>query len=102
MKATMIAALATATLTTGAFAQEAQTGSHNPAIKDSTVHSVAAPATGHSSFTEDQAKGRIAKAGFTNIGDLTKTDAGAWQGAAMKRGKKVTVTLDYKGNVTSR
>jgi hypothetical protein len=86
----------------GASAQDAQSGSHNPAIKDSKVHNVGTPAKGHSSFTEDQAKGRIAKAGYTNIAGLKKTDAGAWQGSASKGGKSVTVTLDYKGNVTAR
>jgi len=99
MKLIIMAALA-AVAGTGALAQDAQAGSHNPAIKDSKVHNVAAPAKGHSSFTEGQAKGRIAKAGFTDIGDLTKTDAGIWQGRAMKDGKPVTVLLDYKGNVT--
>ena len=88
-------------LATGAFAQEAQTGSHNPAVKDSKAHDVGAPAKGHSSFTESQAKGRLAKAGYTNIADLKKTDAGAWQGSASKGGKSMTVTLDYKGNVTA-
>jgi hypothetical protein len=89
-------------LASAAFAQDAQTGSHNPAIKDSSVHKVATPAVGHSSFTESQAKGRIAKAGYTGVGDLTKTDEGVWQGPAMKGSKKVTVSLDYKGNITSR
>lgn len=97
----IIAATAAAAIATGAFAQDHQAGSHNPAIKDSNVHAVAAPAKGHSSFTKDQAHGRIAKAGFTGIGDLTKTDAGIWQGKAMKGGKAVTVMLDYKGNVTA-
>ena len=41
-------------------------------------------------------------AGYTDIGDLTKTDAGLWQGKAMRNGKSVTVTLDYKGNVTAQ
>jgi uncharacterized membrane protein YeaQ/YmgE (transglycosylase-associated protein family) len=89
-------------LATGAVAQDAQSGSHNPALKDSSVHKVAAPAKGHSSFTESQAKGRIAKAGYTGVGDLKKTDAGIWQGSATKDGKNVTVSLDYKGNVTAR
>ena len=101
MKLIIMAAVA-AVLATGAVAQDGQAGSHNPAIKDSKVHDVAAPAKGHSSFTEGQAKGRIAKAGFTDIGDLTKTDAGIWQGRAMKDGKAVTVMLDYKGNVTAQ
>jgi hypothetical protein len=101
MKSSIMLA-ATALLATGAFAQDAQSGSHNPALKNSSVHAVASPAKGHSSFTESQAKGRIAKAGYGNVGDLKKTDAGAWEGSAMKDGKSVTVTLDYKGNVTSR
>ena len=100
MKLIIVAALAAA-VSTGALAQDGQAGSHNPAVKNSDVHMVAAPAKGHSSFTEEQAKGRIAKAGYTDIGDLTKTDAGIWQGQAMKHGKPMMVMLDYKGNVTA-
>jgi len=101
MKIIIAAALTVATVT-GAFAQDGQAGSHNPAIKNSDVHAVDAPARGHSSFTEGQAQGRIAKAGFTNVGALTKTNAGIWQGQAMKDGRSVTVMLDYKGNVSAR
>jgi len=100
MKRTMLVAAA-ALLATSAIAQDKQAGSHNPAVKDSAVHDVAAPAKGHSSFTEAQAKGRIAKAGYTDISDLKKTDLG-WQGTATKDGKSVSITLDYKGNVTAR
>jgi hypothetical protein len=102
MKGYVIAATAAGLLATSAYAQDAQSGSHNPAVKDSSVHHVAGPARGHSSFTESQAKGRIAKAGYTGVGDLTKTDEGTWQGSASKGGRQVTVVLDYKGNVTSR
>lgn len=101
MKLIMMAVIAAAAAT-GAVAQDGQAGSHNPAVKNNHVHNVAAPAKGHSSFTEGQAKGRIAKAGFTDVSDLTKTDAGFWQGKAIKDGKPVTVTLDYKGNVTAK
>ena len=87
---------------TAAAAQDAQSGSHNPAVKDSSVQKVSAPAKGHSSFTKNQAEGRIAKAGYTGVGDLKKTNNGVWQGSAMKDGKSVTVSLDYKGNVTAR
>src|SRR6478736_1044211 len=100
MKRTMLVATAML-LATSAVAQNEQAGSHNPAVKDSKVHDVAAPAKGHSSFTEDQAKGRIAKAGYTNVGDLKKTDLG-WQGTATKGGKNVALTLDYKGNISAR
>ncbi|WP_066720641.1 hypothetical protein [Sphingomonas pituitosa] len=102
MKRIIIAAAAAALATTGAAAQTGQSGSHNPVVKDGTAHQVASPAKGRSSFTEDQAKGRLAKAGYTDITDLKGTDNGAWQGMAMKNGKKLTVTLDYKGNITAR
>jgi hypothetical protein len=103
MKRIIMAVAALGLATTGAAAQSSgQSGSHNPVVKDGTAHHVAAPAKGHSSFTESQAKGRLAKAGYTDITDLKGTENGAWQGMAMKNGKKVTVTLDYKGNVTAR
>lgn len=73
---------------------------HNPAIKDSTVAHVSHAADGANSFTEDQAKGRITKAGYTQITNLKKNDDGQWVGWAMKGGKKANVALDYKGNVT--
>ncbi|WP_116090995.1 hypothetical protein [Sphingomonas crusticola] len=102
MKIAILAAIAAA-VSTGAIAQEHdQRGSHNPVVKDSRVHAVPTPARGRSSFTENQAKGRIPKAGFTNIGDLRKTSAGSWQGRAMRHRHAVIVTLDYKGNVTAR
>jgi hypothetical protein len=96
----IIAAALAATMATGAFAQ-ANTGSHNPAMKDPTAHTTTVAAKGRNSFTEAQAQGRIAKAGYTNVGKLTKNANGVWQGAAMKGGAKVTVGLDYKGNVTA-
>lgn len=94
----IVAALLTAT--SGAVAQEAQS-SHNPAVKDSAPHSVMAPAKGHNSFTEGQARKRLAKAGYT-VSSLTKDSSGAWMGSAMKDGKSISVALDYKGNVTTR
>jgi len=100
MKRFTIAAIALCAAT-GAIAQSDQAGSHNPAVKDSSVHHVAAPVKGRNSFTEDQAKGRIAKAGYTGLTELKKNDDGVWQGMATKGGKSVMVMLDYKGNVTS-
>ena len=100
MKLILLAAIAA--VGTGAYAQDGQAGSHNPAVKDNDVHMVSAPARGHSSFTEGQARSRIAKAGFTGISGLMKTDTGMWQGKAMKDGQSVTVMLDYKGNVSAQ
>lgn len=95
MKFAIGAAAAAALLSSFAGAQ-----SHNPAVKDPTVQTTTHTAKGHNSFTEDQARGRIAKAGYTKIGKLTQNENGVWQGSAMKNGKSVMVALDYKGNVT--
>ena len=97
-----IAALsAAALLVSGAYAQNPQAGSHNPAVKDGSPHMMAQPAKGANSFTEDQARGRFMKAGYTKIGKLTKNN-GLWSGSAVKGGKAKTVMLDYKGNVTAK
>lgn len=101
MKRILLVAAAAFAMSGAAVAQD-HAGSHNPAVKDSSVQTVKAPAEGRSSFTQDQAKGRIMKAGYTNVSDLTGTEQGAWRGTATKNGKRVTVTLDYKGNVTAR
>lgn len=92
---------AAALLATVASAQSTQAGSHNPAAKSGAPHAVAAPASGANSFTENQARGRFAKAGYTSLSKLTKSN-GLWQGTAMKAGKQATVMLDYKGNITAR
>ncbi|MCE7798715.1 hypothetical protein LWE61_19480 [Sphingobium sufflavum] len=97
-----MAAISVAALLTGvASAQSPQSGSHNPATKDGSPHTVSAPADGANSFTEDQAHGRLAKAGYTKIGKLTKND-GLWTTTAVKGGKSHKVALDYKGNITVR
>ena len=81
---------------------QAPANSHNPAVKSSAPVAVTAPAHGASSFTRDQARGRLAKAGYTNVTRLTKDRNGAWMASAMKDGQKVNVALDYKGNITTR
>jgi hypothetical protein len=90
-------------LATGAVAQTAtHTGTHNPAIKNNDAAHVSAPASGANSFSEDQARGRLTKAGYQSVSALTKDKDGVWRGMATKAGKKVHVGLDYKGNVTTR
>jgi hypothetical protein len=100
-KKQFFAAAAACVLASGAYAQ-ADSSSHNPAVKDASAHTTAAAAKGRNSFTESQAQGRIAKAGYTAVSKLTKNENGVWQGTAMKGGAKVNVGLDYKGNVTVR
>ena len=102
MKQIILGVATAALFATGVSAQTAHTGSHNPAVKDSSAGHVAAPARGRNSFTEDQARGRIAKAGYSGVSKLTKDQNGVWRGMATRHGKKVRIGLDYKGNVTTR
>jgi hypothetical protein len=61
-----------------------------------------APAAGANSFTEGQAKERIAAAGFTNVSALAKDKDGIWRGKASKAGTMQDVSLDYQGNVVPK
>ena len=69
MKMYMTAAAAAMLVTTGASA-----GSHNPAVKDPTAVTTQLAAKGRNSFTESQAQGRIAKAGYANVSKLMKNE----------------------------
>ena len=60
-----------------------------------------APVAGANSFTEGQAKSRIEAAGYSDVSDLKKDDAGVWRGKAKKDGKAVTVAVDFQGNVVA-
>lgn len=59
------------------------------------------PAAGANSFTEGQARDRIAAAGFSDVQGLQKDDKGVWRGKAMQDGKSVDVGLDFKGQVVT-
>ncbi len=93
---------AAAAVLLSATAASAQTTSHNPAYKDSAPAQTAMPAEGSNSFTEDQARGRFAKAGYTAVTGLKKSDKGLLTATATKGGKSSTVALDYKGNISVR
>ena len=54
---------------------------------------------GANSFTEGQAKSRIASAGFTDVSELKKDDQGIWRGTATRGGKQQQVGFDYKGSI---
>lgn len=61
-----------------------------------------APLPGANSFTEAQAKSRIEQNGFSGVTSLRKDDQGIWRAMAMKDGKSVTVSLDYRGNIVTQ
>ena len=88
------------------------TGSSNAAVNgqgnaasdvnaSGTVNVVAMSALekGANSFTEAQAKTRIASAGFTGVSDLKKDANGVWMGTGMRAGKQQQIGFDYKGNI---
>jgi hypothetical protein len=75
---------------------------HNAAIKSPNDGGPGPLAAGQNSFTEDQARDRIQKAGYSQLTDLTKSDDGLWQGHAMKHGHSVAVSMDFRGHITSR
>lgn len=85
-----------------AYAQPANPNANTPAVTTpSTPNNPNAPVEGANSFTEGQAQARIEKEGYTNVSGLSKDDKGVWRGTATKGGKKVTVSLDFQGNVTA-
>jgi hypothetical protein len=97
------AALAASLAASTALAQEpAQSGPQNPAVRTNDNNMSSMPVKGANSFTESEAKSRIAKQGFTNISALQKDQDGVWRGTATKDGKPVQVSLDYQGNVNAQ
>ena len=52
-------------------------------------------------FTADQARSRFEGSGYTGVRELQEDVRGNWHGKAVKDGKTVTVTLDYKGSVAN-
>ena len=88
----------------GAVAQstplEANPHPSTPAI--ATTDNPGGPAVGANSFTEAQAKSRLAKAGYTDISGLIKDKDGIWRGKANNGSANVPVALDYQGNVVPK
>lgn len=105
MKNMILAATLVSASALSAFAQTAPVPSsdgNTPAVVTPDSKNVTAPVEGANSFTEDQAKERIEKAGYSAVKDLKKDDKGIWMAAGMKDGKAVSIALDYQGNVVAR
>jgi hypothetical protein len=73
----------------------------NEAVDTTPTTGESGPTPGASSYTEAQARSAIESAGYTGVGALTQNTNGLWQGSAMKDGKSVSVSVDYKGAVTA-
>ena len=97
--------IAVAAATASMAACQPNSDKTNPAVATeefAAERQAAAPAMGASSFTEEQARDQITKAGYSDVTALTKAADGTWQGTAMMSGASVTVVVDYQGNVTTR
>lgn len=105
MNKLILAAAFVSVSTLSAFAQTAPATNSNgntPAVATPDTKNPTAPVEGANSFTENQAKERIEKAGYTGVKDLKKDDKGVWNAAGMKDGKAVSIALDYQGNVVAK
>jgi hypothetical protein len=101
MKTILIAVALAGAVSVHAFAQTTTTDGNTPAIADPGSNS-GVLVEGKNSFTESQAKERIAEAGYTDVGALKLDDKGIWRTTASKDGKSVDVGLDYQGNVVAK
>lgn len=102
MKTTIIAAALLSAFSMHAYAQTATTEGETPAVTTPESTNATAPVEGANSFTEAQAKDRIAQAGFTAVSALKLDEQGVWRGTATKDGKSTPVGLDYQGNVVTQ
>jgi len=57
--------------------------------------------SGANSFTEGQARARLEDAGFADVQDLRKDDAGFWRGRASRGGTSTDVALDFRGRIAA-
>lgn len=73
----------------------------NEAVNAEANTTDASQSPGSNSFTESQARGQIENAGYSDVTGLTKTADGMWTGKAMKSGKSMNVSVDFKGAVST-
>lgn len=97
MKRTIFATVFCAVTAVGAFAQTSTTA---PTPSPNAEADKNAPLPGANSFTEGQAKSRLEANGYSAVTDLKKDDNGVWKGRATHGGQQVTVSVDYRGNIT--
>jgi putative membrane protein len=101
MKKLLLPAIAlAATCSVSALAQPANSD-NNSAVKETHTVNADGPSRGANSFTEGEARGHIENAGFTHVSKLSKDNDGVWRGTAIKHGHRVSVAVDFKGDVTT-
>ena len=101
MRSIICGAVAVSLLLAGTAAAQQPTEAHKNAPVKS-PDTTGAPTAGANSFTKGQAEDRLKKAGYSNITGLTKDKDGLWHAQAMKDGKTINVSLDFKGDVNAQ
>jgi hypothetical protein len=86
--------------TVGAVSAQTTAPANDAAPAATTKQTEKPPLAGANSFTESQARDRIAEAGFKDVKNLKKDAQGVWRGVASKGDSQVNVALDFRGNVT--
>jgi len=84
---------------TGGQTTATQPGTAMPTARPS-GSATTGPVPGANSFTESQTRGRIEAAGYTQVANLRKQDDGIWRGDAMRGSTRVTVLMDFHGDVS--
>lgn len=104
MKLGMITLATLALTSTLAMAQTppAQNAPGNNAVNSPNTNNSSAPVSGANSFTEGQARERIASVGYTDVSELKKDANGVWRGKAKRGGKTMDVSLDFQGNINPK
>jgi hypothetical protein len=92
----------TGATTPGASTQGGGTAPPAATTQHTEPRTAAAPVSGANSFTEGQARARMADAGFNDVQELRLDEQGVWRGRAMRNGQQTGVALDYQGNVVGQ
>jgi putative membrane protein len=76
----------------------------NPAMENPSVGPAPTPAPtpGANSFSQGQARDRLTSQGYSDVSQLTNDSQGIWRGTAVLAGKRVRVSVDYKGNISAQ
>ena len=106
MRPSLAALLATLCMAGLAEAQTQPTSSATtpPAVSMGNAESktTAAPVAGANSFTEAQARDRLAKHGYTDVSGMKQDGKSVWHGMATKDGRQLHVAVDYQGNIVGQ
>jgi hypothetical protein len=102
MKKTLLAAALFGAVSIHAYAQTTTTEGDTPAVVTPDAPASGVLVEGENSYTEAQAKERIAEAGYANVSALRLDEKGIWRGTASKSGRSMSVGVDYQGNVVAQ